>query len=54
MMENARGINGVGTLAPTQALSILMVPAFTATAISIPAPAIMMMVFQGILAMASF
>ena len=45
---------GVGTWAPTQALSILMVPAFTATAISMPAPAIMMMVFQGIFEMASF
>ena len=31
-----------------------MVPASTATAISMPAPAIIMMVFQGILAMASF
>ena len=54
MMENAIGIKGFGTLLPTQLLSMVMVPALTATAISMPAPAIMTMVFQGILAIASF
>lgn len=54
MMEKAIGIKGFGTLLPTQLLSMVMVPALTATAISMPAPAIMTIVFQGILAMASF
>ena len=50
----ARGIRNTGTLEPIHALSMSMVPAATATAISIPAPAIIKMVFQGTLAMISF
>ena len=50
----AMGIRITGTLEPIQALSISMVPASTATAMSIPAPAIIRMVFQGTRAMISF
>lgn len=50
----AMGTRAVGTLEPIHADRASMVPASTATAISIPAPAIMMMVFQGTRAMTSF
>lgn len=53
-MLNAIGTRGFGTLEPIQVDSSSIVPASTATAISIPAPAIMTIVFHGILAIASF
>ena len=52
--QKAIGTRGFGTLEPIQVESASMVPASTATAISIPAPAIMIIVFQGMRAMASF
>ena len=52
--QKAIGTRGFGTLEPIQVESASMVPASTATAISIPAPAIMIMVFHGTFAMASF
>ena len=51
---NVIELRGFGTFEPTQLLSISIVPASTATAMSIPAPAIIMIVFHGILAIASF
>lgn len=48
MMEKAIGIKGFGTLLPTQLLSMVMVPALTATAISMPAPAGIASVVVGI------
>ena len=53
-MEKARGTSHTGTLLLIQAESMSMVPALTATEISMPAPAIIRMVFQGTLAMISF
>ena len=53
-MLKAMGTRKTGTLSPIQADSYSMVPASTATAMSMPAPAIIRMVFQGTLAMISF
>ena len=53
-MLNAMGTSGAGTLEPIHVESASMVPAFTATAISMPAPAIIRIVFHGIFAMDSF
>jgi len=50
----AMGTRATGTLEPIHADRASMVPALTATAISMPAPAIMMMVFHGTRAMTSF
>ena len=50
----AIGTRATGTLEPIHADRASMVPASTATAISIPAPAIMIIVFHGTLAMTSF
>lgn len=50
----ASGTIGVGTFDPIQAESASIVPAFTATAISIPAPAIIKIVFHGMRAITSF
>ena len=51
---NAIGTSGFGTFEPIHVDNASIVPASTATAISIPAPAIITMVFHGIIAMASF
>ena len=51
---NASGIRAAGTLDPIHADRASIVPAFTATAISMPAPAIMRIVFHGTRAMTSF
>src|SRR5699024_2075518 len=50
----ATGTRATGTLAPIQQDRASMVPASTATAMSIPAPAIIMIVFHGTLAITAF
>ena len=53
-MLKAIGTRNLGTLEPIQFERASIVPASTATAMSMPAPAIMMMVFHGMRAIASF
>ena len=50
----AIGTRAVGTFEPIHADIASIVPASTATAISIPAPAIMIIVFHGTFAITSF
>ena len=51
---NATGTSATATFEPIHDESASIVPALTATAMSIPAPAIIMIVFQGTRATASF